>query len=101
MKFTTELENNGKLYFLDIEVTKPNTTFTTSICRKPAFTGSMKGFDPFFPVQYKQNLDATLASRFFNICWNYFNLHAELQHFTDKYIGIQLYELRRSREPHQ
>ncbi len=108
-KFTSEIEEYGTLSFLDIEITKSNNTFLTSVYRKPTFTGLMTKFDSFVPVKYKKNLVQTLITRAYNLCSNYFNFHIEMQRlrerlkdngyplpFTDKYIGIQLNKLKDS-----
>lgn len=104
IKFTSELERDGKaLPFLDVEVTKVDNTFSTSVYRKPMSTSLMTRSDSFILLQYKQNLVLSLATRAYRICSNYFNLHNEFQFlrglltnkgfpssFIDKYIGIHL-----------
>ncbi len=44
ISFTSELERDGKLPFLDVEVTRSNGKFSTSIYRKPTFTGFFTNF---------------------------------------------------------
>ena len=39
MNFTFEQEKNGKLSFLDVEVSRDGNTFVTSVYRKPTFSG--------------------------------------------------------------
>ena len=39
MKFTKEVENNGSLPFLDVNVERSGSRLTTSVYRKPSFTG--------------------------------------------------------------
>ena len=104
IEFTVEVENNGKLPFLDILITRePNMSFSTSIYRKPTYTGLMMKFSSFVPKDYKRNLVLTLTTRAVNICSNYFNMHNELKFlketlflngfskgFSDSYIGKQL-----------
>ncbi len=43
ISFTSELEN-GKLPFLDVDITRPNGKFSTSVYRKPTFTGLFTNF---------------------------------------------------------
>lgn len=104
IEFTSEIEQDGKkLPFLDLDVTKTENSFSTSVYRKPTFTGLMTRFDSSVPLQYKQNLVLSLVTRAYGLCSNYFNLHNELQYlrnllrdngfptaFTNRYIGQQL-----------
>ena len=39
ISFTFELEKDGKLTFLDVYITRSNGKFSTSVYRKPTFTG--------------------------------------------------------------
>ena len=107
IEFTWECEKSGKLSFLDILVNREaDQSFSTSVYRKPTFTGLTTKFSSFIPVQYKRNLVSTLATRAFNICSNYITMHSELQFirqtlnlngfsrlFSDTYIGKQLQKL--------
>ena len=107
IEFTSEEENNGKLPFLDILVSRENDhSFKTSIYRKPTFTGLTTKFSSFIPIQYRRNLISTLVTRAFNICSDYFSLHSEFKflrqilysngfckYFIDSYIGKQLEKL--------
>ena len=38
MKFSLEEEKNGKLSFLDVEVSREGNTFATTVYRKPTFS---------------------------------------------------------------
>ena len=78
IKFTSEIENNKCLPFLDISIKRVNNSLTTSVYRKRTFTGLMTKFNSSIPNQYKRNLVTTLVIRAYNICSNYFNLHNEL-----------------------
>ena len=53
MNFTFEQEKNGKLSFLDVEVSRDGNTFVTSVYRKPTFSGVYTHFDSFLPSTYK------------------------------------------------
>ena len=79
IKFTSEIENNRCLPFLDINIKRVNNSFTTSVYRKPTFTGLMTKFSSAIPNQYKKNLVTTLVIRAYNICSNYFDLHDEFK----------------------
>ena len=80
IEFTSEKENNNKLSFLDISVEKNGGSFRTSVYRKPTFTGLTTKFSSSIPFQYKINLIATLVTRAYRICYDYVNLHLELEY---------------------
>ena len=103
IEFSSETEDNSKLPFLDIEITRTENGFQTSIYRKPTFTGLSTKFTSFIPIQYKRNLVSTLIYRAFNICSNYISFHNEVTYlrkllfnngfpynFTDTHIGKAL-----------
>ena len=48
MNFTFEQEKNGKLSFLDVEVSRDGNTFATSVYRKPTFSGVYTHIDSFY-----------------------------------------------------
>ena len=48
MKFSFEEKKNGKLSFLDIEVSREGNKFATTVYRKPIFSGVYTHFDSFF-----------------------------------------------------
>ena len=54
--FTSELEKDGRHPFLDIEITRSNGRFSTSVYRKPTFTGLFANFHSFVPLAYKRSL---------------------------------------------
>ena len=115
IKFTSEIENNNAIPFLDVYVTKENTTvskFITSVYRKKTFSGLTTKFDSCIPNLYKENLISTLFTRAYNICSTYENLHKEIINITkiltanlfpkpliDEQIGKQLNKTRREIEP--
>ena len=49
IKFTCELEENNCLPFLDVKITRTPSNFTTSVYRKPTFTGLLSKFQAFSP----------------------------------------------------
>ena len=106
IEFTVEIEKERKLPFLDIEVHNLGDKFTTSVYRKPTFTGLMSKFCSASPVKYKRNLIITLVTRAYKICSSYFDLHRELEflksllkkngyplNFIETYIGQRLSKL--------
>ena len=53
MKFSFEEEQNGKLPFLDIEVSRERNKFVATVYRKPTFSGVYTHFSSFLPTTYK------------------------------------------------
>ena len=112
--FTSELEQNGKLPFLDIEVERQDHSFGTAIYRKKTFTGLLTKFSSAIPLQYKRNLISTLVTRAYRISSSFEKLHKEFtlisnilfangfpRKFTDTYIGKQLSKLHNHLPPVQ
>jgi hypothetical protein len=56
IKFTSEVETDPSLPFLDVKVTRlsERQTFETSIYRKPTFTGLLTKWNAFVPMGYKE-----------------------------------------------
>ena len=73
LKFTCEHEADNKLPFLDvlsIHYTRSDssTFFSTTVYRKPTFTGQYTRWDSFSPRQYKINSIKSLSNRAIKIC---------------------------------
>ena len=79
ISFSSELEKDGRLPFLGIEVTPSNGRFSTSVYRKPTFTGLFTNFHSFVPLAYKRSLVCCLLHRIFHLCSSYENFHAQLE----------------------
>ena len=79
ISFTSEIEHEGKLPFLDIDISRSSGKFTTSVYRKPTFTGLFTNFQSFIPLTYKRSLVSCLLHRIFNLCSSYENFHAQLE----------------------
>ena len=77
LKFTFEVEQNNSFSFLDVKICRENDRFTTSIYRKPTFSGVFIHFDSFIPTSYKHGLVKTLMFRYFKICSSYEKIHNE------------------------
>ena len=78
ISFTSELEKDAKLPFLDVEIFCSNGKFSTSVYRKPTFSGLFTHFHNFIPLAYKRSLFSCLLHRIFNLYSNYENFHAQL-----------------------
>ena len=76
--FTSAIEENGLLSFLDIKISREN-KFVTSVYRKPTFTGVFTNFQSFLPDIYNRGLIETLLHRSFRLCSNYENFHHEIE----------------------
>ena len=50
MSFSFEQEKNGKLSFLDVEISREKGKFVTTIYRKPTFSGVYNHFENFLPT---------------------------------------------------
>ena len=78
MSFTIEREKQNRTSFLDIEIICEDKTFTTSVYRKPIFSGVYTHFDSFLPSKYKSGTVYTLACRCLHISSSWTKLHNEL-----------------------
>ena len=78
IKFTLEHENNNSLSFLDVNVTRMNGRFQTTVYRKPSFTGLGTSFFSFCCTRFKMNGIQTLLHRAYCICSNATLFHKEV-----------------------
>ena len=78
MSFSMETEKENKLSFLDVEVICEQGKFTTTVYRKPTFSGVFSNFESFLPSIYKFGMVYTLVYRCFRICSNWTQFHTEL-----------------------
>ena len=78
ISFSFELEKDGRLSFLDIEITRFNGRFSISVYRKPIFAGLFTNFHSFIPLAYKRSLVCCLLHRIFHLCSSYENFHAQV-----------------------
>ena len=79
ISISSELEKDSRRPFLDIEITRSNRRFFTSVYRKPTFTGLFTNFHSFVPLAYKRSLVCCLLHRIFHLCSSYENFHARLE----------------------
>ena len=71
IKFTSEIEENSSLSFLDKTISRENNKFVTSVYRKPTFSGAFTNFESFIPDIHKRGLIETLLHKSFILCSNY------------------------------
>ena len=79
IKFTSEIEENGSLSFLDITITRVNSKFVTSFYRKPRISHVFTNFESFMPEMDKRELIKTFLYRSFRLCSNYENFHRKIE----------------------
>nr|XP_027231121.1 uncharacterized protein LOC113822785 [Penaeus vannamei] len=98
IKFTCELESNGKLPFLDVSISRDNNSFSTATYKKPTYTGLTTKFDSFIPVKYKTNLINTFINRAYKISKSYLIFTKEIDSITDilRRNGFPLFVIQRS-----
>ena len=88
-----------KLPFLDIDISCSQGKFSTSVYRKPTFTGLFTNFHSFIPLTYKRCLVSCLIHRIFNLCSSYENFHIQLEVvrnlFKLNYFGFPSYMFER------
>ena len=68
MSFSFEQEIKDKLSFLDVEVSRQQDKFVTTVYRKPTFYGLYTHFDSFLSEIYKVGMIYTLLYRCLKIC---------------------------------
>ena len=86
IKFTSEIEVDGKIPFLDILVDRNGDEITTSVYRKPTFTGVYTHFDSFIPSVYKIGLLSTILFRYYSICSSFQLFHLEVLKFKNIFL---------------
>ena len=83
ISLTIENEKDNRMSFLDVNIIREKDKFTTSVYRKPTFSGIYTHFDSFLPSSNKIGLLHTLLYRCFRICSDSTNFHLELVKLTD------------------
>ena len=91
IEFTCDKESDSRLPFLDINVTRGD-IFSTSIYRKPTFTGLLSKFSSFCPLKYKENLISTLVFRGYKLNSTFESFHKEIE-FLKNILKLNGYPL--------
>ena len=60
IKFTSEIEENNSISFLDIKINSDNNRFLTFVYCKPTFNGVFTNFDIYIHLPYKSGLISSL-----------------------------------------
>ena len=71
IKFTFELEHNNTFSFLDVKICREKNKLTTSLYRKPTFSGVFTIVKIFIPIVQKFSLLYTLLNCCFNTTSSY------------------------------
>ena len=77
--FTSEVERDEKLPFHDIDISRSQSKFNTSVYRKPTFNGLFTNFHSFIPRTCKRCLVSCLIHRIFNLCSSCENFYTQLE----------------------
>ena len=83
IKFTSEIEENNCMSFLDIKITRELNSFSTSVYCKPTFSGVFTNFGSFIPLSCKTGLIWSLLYRAFSLCSSFELLHQEILKLKD------------------
>ena len=78
MSFTIVSEKQSRMSFLDVQIIREDKRFSTSVYRKPIFSGVYTHLVSFLPSTYKFGTVFTLDYRCLWICSNCTKLHNEL-----------------------
>ena len=79
MHFSKEKETNSYLSFLDVSIKRGEGVFSTSLYKKPTFSGLYLNFKSFVPLEFKQGLILCLLFRIYSICSNWVLIHEEIK----------------------
>ena len=71
IRFTSETKSENFISFLDIEISRNNNKFTTSVYRKPNYSGVFTNFRSFIPESNKYKLQFNSLHRAFKLCSNF------------------------------
>ena len=86
IKFTSEIESDNKISFLDVLIERENGYFSTSVFRKKTYTGLGLNYLSFSAHLFKVNSIGTLINRAYNICSDYRNFHTEMMFLHDYFL---------------
>ena len=89
--FTSEHEHINTFLFLDVKISRESNKLTTSVYKKPTFSGVFTNFKSFIPIFQKFGLVYTLLHRCFNITSSYEKFHTEINAFYTKWISYSVY----------
>ncbi|XP_068713329.1 uncharacterized protein [Montipora foliosa] len=83
ISFTMELEKNGKLLFLGMEIIRNITRFDRKVYRKPTDTGLLLYYHNHVDMKYKHSLLKTTLNRGFKLSSNWQLFHQECERLKE------------------
>ena len=86
MCFSFEQEENGKLAFPDIEVSRGKEKFVTTVYTNPTFSSVYTHFESFLPTIYKFGMVYTIAYCCFKMCSGWTKFHEELSFLKQVFL---------------
>ena len=86
MPFSFQQKKNGKLPFLDIEVSREKRKFAATVYRKTTFSDVYTHFGRFLPTIYEFGMVYTLFYRYFKICSDWTKFHEELRFLKQVFL---------------
>ena len=86
IQFTKEIEENGKIPFLDCLITRENNTLRTTVYRKPTHTGRLLDQTSYNPTSHKATTVRTLTRRALIVCDSDDSLTDEIKHLNTVFI---------------
>ena len=86
IEFTSEIEDENKISFLDIVVERENGHFSTSVFRKKTYTGLGLNYLSYSAYLFKVNSIGTLINRAYNICSDYCKFDIEMRFLHDYFL---------------
>ena len=92
IKFTYEVENNGKIAFLDVLLIRTDKEIQTTVYRKPTHNDVYLHWDSFAPQSWKRGTLKTLLLWAYTICSNEYLLKKEVNHpIKNVFIKVNSY----------
>ena len=86
IQFTKEIEENGKIPFLDCLVTRENNTLRTTVYRKPTHTDRLLDQTSYNPTSHEATTVRTLTRRAQIVCDSDDSLTDEIKHLNTVFI---------------
>ncbi|XP_076068384.1 uncharacterized protein LOC143040831 [Oratosquilla oratoria] len=87
IQFEVEKEENSRLPFLDVMVTRNGATLTTGVYRKGTHMDRLLDFDSCHPAEHKRSVVKTLWSRAEKVCSTGDSRREERKHFRKVFRG--------------
>ena len=91
IQFTFETEVNNKIPFLGVMIIRNETSFTTTVYRKPTNNDIYIHWDTFASESWKRGTLKTLTRRAYSICSTEELLYSELQQIRHSFLTINGY----------